>query len=410
MNEQITAHEKGLAFEQRLVRLFKSKGYEAAHNVQMVGRSGAQHQIDLLATFTCPLHTSTVVVEAKSYQASIDKDRIMKLIQIVDDLGVDRGIIITTSHFTPAAIKTAEGHNVELWDRDRLGKLLGEVEISAVEAGLPRAIDLLEKAVRPRFMGETIEDGLRKELEKKAHGGFLGIGKVVESIERVALIYYPYYEAEVEIQMAEEQRVGLLKKEVIQKVTSTAVSVDATMGSLIFVTSEGLSYYYAYLTLLNADEITLLRAVGREKFNVNTLMALGFSEGKARKLLGSLIGKGIIERLNTRPVSYKSNRLFPSNPLSLQSISETCGLDENIDALVSKYRGSIEEPNAILRALESYWTGAAVKNVTLIYYPFVVAVLLRTDGSRRIKVIDAVTGQPNEILEKLRWEIETVEG
>lgn len=144
MDSEITTYEKGLALEQRLVQLFAARGYEVAHDVRMLGRSGAEHQIDLLARFACPLHTSAVVVEAKSYEGAIDKDRIMKLIQIVDDVGADRGIIITTSRFTPDAIKTAERRNVELWDRDRLGKLLGEIEITAVEKGLSRTIQLAE--------------------------------------------------------------------------------------------------------------------------------------------------------------------------------------------------------------------------------------------------------------------------
>jgi len=404
MENPVTAYEKGLAFEQRLVQLFRSKGYEVAHNVQIVGRSGAQHQIDLLVRFTGPLHVSTIVVEAKSYQAAIDKDRIMKLIQIVDDLGADRGIIITTSHFTPAASKTAEGHNVELWDRDRLGKLLGELEIAAVEAGLPLPVEVLEQAVAPRFPTDEIERQLQAELEKKARGGFLGIGKVLEQADKVVLVYYPYYEAEVEWQVSGEQRVGLLKKEIIQKVVSTRISVDAAIGCPVFAAREGVSYAYLWLTALGADEIAVLKAVGREKFNLNILMALGFSEGKAKKLLGTLIGKGIVQKLDTRPASYLSRQLFPSDPRSLTAISEACEVREGVEAVTGKYGGAIKEASAIVRLLERYWTGAAVKNLFLLYYPYVFAVLGRPDGTRRVRVIDAVTRQPNETLERFRWE------
>jgi len=410
MENQVTAYEKGLAFEQRLVRLFSSKGYEVAHNVQIVGRSGVQHQIDLMVRFTGPLHVSTIVVEAKSYQAAIDKDRIMKLIQIVDDVGADRGIIVTTSHFTPAASTTAEGHNVELWDRDRLGKLLGELEIAAVETGLPQAVEVLEQAVAPRFGTDEMERQLQAELEKKARGGFLGIGKVLEQPEKVALIYYPYYEAEVEWQVSEEQRVGLLKKEIVQKVVSTRVSVDAAIGCPVFAAREGVSYAYYYLTQLGADDITVLKAVGREKFNLNKLMALGFSEGKAKNVLRRLEGKGIVQKVDTRPASYLSRQLFPSDPRALTAISEACEVEGDVRALTGKYGGPIKEASAIVRLLERYWTGAAVKKLSLLYYPYVFAVLGRPDGTRRVRVIDAVTRQPNETLEKLRWELKAVEG
>jgi len=83
----MSSHEKGLSLELKLTTLFQQKGYNAVHNVKKMGRSGAEHQIDVYVTYPGPLHTSTILVEAKSYDTSIDKDRVMKLIQIVDDLG-----------------------------------------------------------------------------------------------------------------------------------------------------------------------------------------------------------------------------------------------------------------------------------------------------------------------------------
>ena len=97
MAKNLTTYEKGLAFELKLTELFKKMGYDVIHNVKKVGRSGAEHQIDVWVEYRCPLHTSKVIIEAKSYDKPIDKDRIMKLVQIVDDLGADRGIIVTTS-------------------------------------------------------------------------------------------------------------------------------------------------------------------------------------------------------------------------------------------------------------------------------------------------------------------------
>ncbi len=114
MKEKISTFDKGLGFELKIAELFQNKGYDVVHNTKVKGRSGAEHQIDVLLKYRSPLHTSTIVVEAKSYEMPVDKDRVMKLIQIVDDIGADRGIIITTSSYTPSAIKTAEKRNIEL--------------------------------------------------------------------------------------------------------------------------------------------------------------------------------------------------------------------------------------------------------------------------------------------------------
>lgn len=171
MGKEAFSREKGLALELKLHNLFKSKGYDVIHNVKKRGRSEAEHQIDVFAEYRCPLHTSQVIIEAKAYDSPINKDRIMKLIQIVDDLGVDRGIIITTSHFTPDAIKTAEGHNATLWDRKHLVKLLGELEITAVQKGLPKKIQITESVVKPHLSIDVARKIIIDRLNKAASGG-----------------------------------------------------------------------------------------------------------------------------------------------------------------------------------------------------------------------------------------------
>ena len=93
-----TALERGTAFELQLQRLFEAHGYRALHNVRQTGRSGAEHPIDVLAELALPLQTVRLVVEAKAYDQPVDKDALLKLTQIVDDLGADRGVLATTSY------------------------------------------------------------------------------------------------------------------------------------------------------------------------------------------------------------------------------------------------------------------------------------------------------------------------
>ncbi len=403
MSSDITAYEKGLALEQRLVQLFRGRGYDVEHNVKIVGRSGTEHQIDLLVRFDAPLHTSKIIIEAKSYQGSIDKDKVMKLIQIVDDLGADRGIIITTSWFTPGALTTAEGHNVELWDRERLGNFLGEIEIAAVEKGLPEQVTVLETAVRPRLNFHELKARLAEDVEKKRRGGFLGMGKVLETLESLALYYYPYYEARVDVQLTETERAGLLKKKFVHELAKTTVSVDAITGVLIEVSDMGISYSYSYLANLTAEEVALLRAVGSRRFDSASVLALGYSEGKGRKLVNTLVGKKVIERVATRPAAYKSTKAFPSDPRSLKSITETLQVEEQAQADDRIFSGSRKDPSAIITALRSYWSGALVESLNLIYNPYFVAIYRRPDNSARNEIIDAITGYTNSPLAKLRW-------
>ena len=43
--------EKGTGFELKIARLFKQNGYHVTHDIKMKGRSGTEHQIDVLAEY-----------------------------------------------------------------------------------------------------------------------------------------------------------------------------------------------------------------------------------------------------------------------------------------------------------------------------------------------------------------------
>lgn len=182
------------------------------------GRSGVEHQIDVLAEYQCPLHKSKLVIEAKAYKSPIDKDRIMKLIQIVDDIGATTGIIVTTSYFTFDAIRTAEKHNIELWDREHLTKILGELSLTSTDLSIIQPIDFCSRlVVKSHLTTKEVESLMKRELEERAKGGFLGVGKIIERLDSANLQYHPYYEAEIKCAIQEEEKMDGLAKGLSRK-------------------------------------------------------------------------------------------------------------------------------------------------------------------------------------------------
>lgn len=390
------------------MRLFKAKGYEATHNVHLVGRSGVDHQLDLLVRLVSPLHTTTIVVEAKSYEGGVDKDRIMKLIQVVSDIGADRGILVTTSHFTPAALKTAEGFNIDLWDHDKLAQLIGEIELSGLEIAESSTPNVAEGAIKSRLSVPQIQESLNKRTEQRARG-FLGVGKVSEELTRCVLTYYPYYDVQLEVQTQEEQRVGIFKREAIQKASTKAVSVDAVLGCLVEAGVKGIGYDFFYLATLTPDELTVHQSVGPKPFDPSPLAAvLGVSDGRLKKALNGLLAKGCISKTSVRPTTYQAAKVFPHNPLAVRSILDEFPSQDAIAPSADRYGGVVKEAGAVTKALESYWRSAKVQTIRLLYYPFVIAFFRRADGSSRIEVVDAVTGEPNQTLAGLPWKAEEV--
>ena len=398
LSETPSAYEKGLALELKLVELFRKMGYDVIHNTKKVGRSGAEHQIDVLAQYRCPLHTSQVIVEAKSYDLPIDKDRIMKLIQIVDDLGADHGIIVTTSYFTPEAIKTAKGHNVELWNREQLLKFLGEIQLIAVEKGLPTEVSLKERVAQPII---TIQDAERIEkniLEQRAKGGFLGKGKIIEKFNSIILQYFPYYEAEIQATVSEIEKTGWLSTRTVQKLVTVRISFDALNGDIIIVDESGVSSPYAFLKVLNEDEIRVFRAMKeRIEYNLQSVVGLGFSEGKSKKILSGLVTKNALEtsRGERGITIYRPKTLFPHDPRLLRSISDVLKMQE-ISKFDAEFIPAKIEASDIIKRIEFYWN-AKVNKITVLYYPYYVCNLTTQDGSQRIDTIDAVSGKLKEL-------------
>ena len=399
MNEHISPNQRGLALEQRLERLFRAKGYEVRHNVWLRGRSGAQHQIDVVADYAAPLHRSRVLIEAKSYQSSVDKDRIMKLIQIVADVGADRGIIITTSRFTPDAIKTAAGYNVDLWDREKLGQRLGEIEIASVEGNATVLTSVGDRVVASLLDIDHLRADLTRATEKRARG-VLGIGRVVETLVDLVPVAYPYYEAELSVEVEETQRVGIFKRETIRKLATTTLSFDASTGAIVEPSPDGITYNLDWMPALTADEITIMRRAQPESFTLQSLSEFGIAESRAKRAIVALQAKDLIERQDAKPASYRCTQPFPESARSITAISDACACIDDA-GMTHGIAPSLVEPAAIIRAVELYWPGTTARNVRLLYYPYVSARYRRSDGSGRVETFDAVSGKPNESVNRM---------
>jgi hypothetical protein len=242
---------KGTGFELKIADLFKQKGYHVTHNIKLQGKSGAEHQIDVLVEYKAPLHTSRIIIEAKSYQSNIDKDIIMKLIQIQQDISADRAILAATSEFTPGALQTASQYaNLELWDRAKIASFLGEMQLIDTSDGIKETSTRSIKMIQGPVTQSIVEQYAKDQAEKRSKGGFMGRGKVEEKFVAATKFLYPYYDIDMESKVEQVEKTGWRSKEKIVKKIRSRTSVDANVGSIVFVTENGLSYGYAYLSKL----------------------------------------------------------------------------------------------------------------------------------------------------------------
>lgn len=397
----MSALRKGTGFELKIAELFEKNGYHVTHDIKMEGKSGTTHQIDVLAEYKAPLHTSTVIIEAKSYQSNIDKDIIMKLIQIQQDLSADRAILATTSDFTTGALTTANQYNnLELWDGEKIASYLGKLQLMDTGDVMEESQKVTQNMVNSVLTFDQVTNYANETIQKRAKGGFMGKGKIIEKLVGVKKFLYPYYDINMEAKIRKVEKTGWRSTEESIQTISSRTSVDAVTGSIVNLTSEGMDYSYSYLSELDNEEIQLLRYVANvESFEKRSLSALGWSAGKIGKIVNSLSGKGVLVQTIARPATYSRVWNFPSDPSIFQSVLE----NHTMIPLESDNKTINPEisPASIITAFGNYWDSCSVSSIDVVYYPYYAIVFGKEDNTKRIEVLDGISGFRQEYVEEL---------
>lgn len=397
----MSALRKGTGFEIKIAELFEKNGYRVTHDIKMEGKSGTTHQIDVLAEYKAPLHTSTVIIETKSYQSNIDKDIIMKLIQIQQDLSADRAILATTSDFTTGALTTANQYNnLELWDGEKIASYLGKLQLMDTGDVMEESQQVTQNMVNSVLTFDQVTNYANETIQKRAKGGFMGKGKIIEKLVGVKKFLYPYYDVNMEAKIRKVEKTGWRSTEESIQTISSRTSVDAVNGSIVNLTHEGIDYSYSYLSELDNEEIQLLRYVSNvESFEKRSLSALGWSAGKIGKIVNSLSGKGVLVQTIARPATYSRVWNFPSDPSIFQSVLE----NHTMIPLESDNKTINPEisPASIITAFGNYWNGCSISSIDVVYYPYYAIGFGKEDNTKRIEVLDGISGFRQEYVEEL---------
>ncbi|MGI0082389.1 MAG: hypothetical protein ACREAG_03680 [Nitrosopumilaceae archaeon] len=228
----------------------------------------------------------------------------------------------------------------------------------------------------------------------------MGKGKIEEKVIGVTKFLYPYYDVDMEAKIRVIEKTGWFSKEEIVKNVNSRTSVDGNTGAIVDVTSNGISYVYSYLTNLTAEEIYLLYYVsGVKAFEKRNLSAIGWSDGKINKTVNSLTGKGLLVQTSTRPAIYKPVNQYPYNPSVFTSLIEKFKVTDTISN--DKKMENNFPAGSIATFFNAYWSGCDIKSIDLVYYPYYAIIYERKDETKRTEIIDGITGQRQEYLERI---------
>ena len=154
--------------------LFRSLGCEAKIEEKIEGARGV-HKIDLLVKYRAIGMESVWIVECKNWNSNVSKEKVLALQSIVQDVGADKGILISKQGFQSGAIRCAENSNIILTDFQELQTIIQE-ELASI--GWRQFSDRVKKLKMCIF----------DQKNGKLNFGLLGFASLLESrLEEVFL-------------------------------------------------------------------------------------------------------------------------------------------------------------------------------------------------------------------------------
>jgi len=128
----------GKEFEFEVLRLLQAMGFEA--EVTGYSQDGG---VDLIATNPSPLAAGKCVVQCKARNRPVGEPVLRDLFGTMHAQGANKGILITTSSFTAAALRFAQGKPLELIDGDLYRDLCEQHGLTAYGTSVEPSLDEL---------------------------------------------------------------------------------------------------------------------------------------------------------------------------------------------------------------------------------------------------------------------------
>jgi len=171
-------------FQEDIKDHFYSIGADAETNVRVQGVRTC-HDIDILVKTKFLGENVTWVVEAKYWKSKVTKAQVLTLRSIVDDIGADRGFIISVAGFQSGAFEAADNTNVKLKTFDELKTdTKGLIEAEILKTYCKR-LSLLEDRYWSHSKKLRVEYGLRHHVSDYS---MQFIGQQLLTIARTAII------------------------------------------------------------------------------------------------------------------------------------------------------------------------------------------------------------------------------
>ncbi|WP_298516355.1 restriction endonuclease [uncultured Kordia sp.] len=198
------------------------------NSCKVKGKSGVYHQIDVLTSHSDGIHGYRTAIECKYLKKKVTKDTIMKVLNIIQDAQIEKGIIVSKSGFTKDAFDFAQMYNIGLVE-------LREVEDKDFRDN-PKEIhfgDLILNSkiiiTRPQIL--NIDIGNNKSIEIKEEWDYYKYFIRLENHTKIPLIEY-VNKFRKEIKRINKKTEKVIKQykipnaTIFNKETTTSIKID----------------------------------------------------------------------------------------------------------------------------------------------------------------------------------------
>lgn len=156
-------------------------------NCKVKGKSGNLHQIDVLTMQSNGVHQVRTAIECKYLKTKVTKDTVMKVLSIINDARIDKGIIVSKSGFTKDAADFAHEYNIGLVELREIREKDFHENPKEIHIGdLQLNIKTLIK--RPQIL--NIDIGNNQSIEIRDEWDYSNYVVILENQTKIPLIKY----------------------------------------------------------------------------------------------------------------------------------------------------------------------------------------------------------------------------
>jgi hypothetical protein len=141
-------------YQEHTAELFRRLGCSAEVDKTVQGVR-AEHKIDVWVVFKKFGLEMKWVVECKYWNTNVPKEKVLALNTIIDDVGADRGIIISKTGFQSGAIKASQNSNITLTSLEKLWETANDDLVQSALDKLENKATELKYALDKLFSSES---------------------------------------------------------------------------------------------------------------------------------------------------------------------------------------------------------------------------------------------------------------